>query len=860
MKKPPRIGRWILSVINRKSNREIVLGDFEEFYNEIRSDRGGLYAAIWFYVQAFKSIPRFLLTSVYWEVVMFKNYLKIALRNILKHKGYSFINIFGLALGMACCIFIYIWVQDELAYDEYNENIKSIYRLEQDYYYSGEAYHIAVTPTASAPYFKEKIPEIVNSCRLKNVEVLVSNGENKFYESNVVGIDSTYLEMFTFEFLKGDKLSALDNPFSIIINDEIAHKYFGDDDPFGKTLTINNKYDFIVTGVFKKFPHNVSYSFAIAFPFSFCKEVGEYSKGWYSNYLTTFIQLASNVNGQDVNRKLTAALREVRPEFTNDYIAAPLSRLHLYSYFGFGHSTGDIQYIYIFSAIAVFVLLIACINFMNLSTAKSANKAKEIGMRKVVGAMRSSLIKQFFGESLLLSFIGLILALGIVALLLGEFNELTGKEVQSSILSNRIFLVGIIVITVVTGILAGIYPALYLSSFKPVLVLKGLKTLRIKNSSLRKILVVTQFSLSVFLIIATIVVYKQITFIKEKDLGYDKENLVYLEMRGDINKNYNVIKSEFEHTQGVASVSAAIDPPYNIGSNAGGAEWDGKDPDQEVLVGINFVDYNYCKTMGIEILEGREFLSEFPADEISDIDTIGGVLVNEEVVKLMGLDNKSAIGARFDFFSQGKIIGVMKDFNFTSVKKVIEPVAMGLVPGNLQYIILRLNPGNLQETISNLEKSWNSVVTDYPFECKFVDSDLDRMYRRETRMLGLLRYFSILAVVIACLGLFGLASFSAEQRTKEIGIRKVLGASEIKLAYLLSREFIVLIAIANVVAWSFAYYGSTKWLDDFAYRINISPVFFLVAGLLSLVIAIVTVSYQAIKAARANPIDSLKYE
>ena len=792
---------------------------------------------------------------------MIKNYFKIALRNLMRHKGYSFIHISGLAIGMACCILIFMWVQDELSFNSYHKNADNIYRVEQDQKYSEGTFHINVTPYPCAPVFKDKIPEVVNACRIDQTEILFRYKDKAFYETEVVGVDQTYFEMFNSEFIKGNPSTALIQPYSIVINDEIAEKFFGREDPIGKTVSINNKHDFIVTGVFKKLPHNVSLDFQIAFPFEFFKDLGSYVDTWDFNNIYTFVQLNPNANFNSVSKKITSIKREYSPDSTTNFALDQLSQMNLYSRFGFGQSTGNIKYVYMFSVIAIIVLLIACINFMNLSTARSANRAKEIGLRKVVGVNRSGLIAQFFGESLLLSVIGLIGALIIVVLLLSEFNELTGKEIAISSLSNSSFMIGILLITISTGLIAGIYPALYLSSYKPVSILQGDKTKGKKSSFFRKTLVVVQFSLSVFLIISTIVVYSQIVFMKDKDLGYNKENLIFVNMKGDLYKNYEAIKSEFIKTRGVISVSGSSYPPHRITANGGGAEWDGKDPNQHVLIGANFVDYNYCSTMNIKILEGRDFSEEFPGDLVANDDTVGGFLVNEKVVKAMGLNNKQAIGARFDNFGcSGKIVGVMKDFNFKPVNTKIEPIAFALVPSQLQYIIVQLAAGSVFNSLNNLEQAWEKVEPNYPFDFKFLDEELDGMYRTEKRMLGLLKYFSIFAIIIACLGLFGLAAFSAEQKTKEIGIRKVLGASELNLTYLLCREFVILVAIANLIAWVFSYYASAKWLEDFAYRIEITPSFFLIAGLLSVVIAIITVSYQSIKAALANPIESLKYE
>ncbi|MFC2082268.1 ABC transporter permease, partial [Bacteroidota bacterium] len=770
---PPKLAAWILSRFVYKGENTEKLGDLEEGFWMKAEDEGILQAKLWYWWMVILVIPVSLKNYFTWGGIMFKNYLKIAFRNILRQKGYSFINISGLALGIACCIFIFMWVNDELSYDNYNKNIDNLYRVEQDYYYEDQTFHINVTPTAAGPAYKDKIPEVLNACRINRAEILLGYNEIQFYESNVRLIDSTFMEMFTLDLLKGDKHSALDQPTSIIINDEIAKKYFGNEDPMGKTLSVNNEHDFIVTGIFKKLPHNVTISFEIAIPFEYSEDLAYYAEGWGNNYLLTFLQLVPNADIQSVNKKLTDIFKENLSNRTNDIIVSPLSRLHLHSYFGYIQSAGAIQYVYMFSIIAVIVLLIACINFMNLATARSANRAKEIGIRKVVGAKRGSLIKQFYTESFLLSVIAAIFSICIVLLLLDQFNELTDKEIEFSIFGNWYLLGGILLITLITGFTSGSYPAVFLSKFKPVSVLSGSKKKGAKNANFRRILVVVQFTLSIFLIVATIVVYKQMLFIQEKDLGYDKENLVYIEMRGEVPNKYRSIKSEFQKTPGVIDISASNHPPYRIASNSGGADWDGKDPNQRVLVSVNFVDYNFCETMGIELLEGRGFQENFPADELTDTDTVGGVLINEEMVKTMGMDNKSVIGARFDFFSNGNVIGVMKDFHFATVKNQIEPLAMGLAPDFMEYMIIRLQKGNPRETLNNLQKSWNRVVADYPFEYKFLDEDIEKMYRSETRMLGLLNYFAILAIVIASLGLFGLASFMAEQRTKEFGVRKV---------------------------------------------------------------------------------------
>ena len=855
---PSKLAKKLLSFFLKGKENSEKLGDLEEGFRIKAKEENSAKAKLWYWGQTITTVPICIKNSIIWGWIMFKNYLKIAFRNISKQKGYSFINIIGLALGIACCIFIFVWVHDELSFDSYNTNLENLYRVEQEFNYNGESFHVNVTPTGAAQQFKDNIPEVINACRVNKGEILLGYNGIKFYESNAVAIDSTFLEMFTIDFIRGDKHTALDQPFNIIISDVIAQKYFGNEDPIGKTLTISSKYDFVVTGVFAEFPHNVSVSFDIAVPFEFSKNAFPYYER--GNYLLTYLQLVPGVDITSINQKITDVVHKFDSRARHDVIAAPLADQHLYSYFGFGKPTGAIRYIYMFSIIAIFVLLIACINFMNLATARSANRAKEIGIRKVVGARRKGLINQFYIESLLISVIATAFSIIIVVLLMDQFNEITGKDISLSIFNNGYLITGIIAITLITGLASGSYPAVFLSAFKPASVLSGPKHKGSKNANFRKVLVIIQFTLSVFLIIATMVVYNQMLFIKSKDLGYDKENLIYMEMRGDLTNSYQSIKNKFRNIPGVIGVSAASHSPYRITSNAAGADWDGRDPDKRVLVNMNYVDYNFCKTMGIELVEGRDFSEEFPGDVISDTDTVGGILINEEMAKIMGMDTKSVIGARFDFFSYGKIIGVMKSFHFTTIKSQIEPLAMGLRPQRLKYIIVRLQRGNPHAVIDHMQKSWSSVVTDYPFEYKFLDEDIDNMYKSDSRMLALLEYFAILAIVIACLGLFGLASFMAEQRTKEFGVRKVLGASNYSLVALICMEFFKLVIISNIIAWPVTYYFTQQWLDDFAYKVNIGFTIFLITGFLSLIIALITVGYQALKAANTNPVKSLKYE
>ncbi len=787
---------------------------------------------------------------------MLKNYIKIALRNIRKHPGYSIINIAGLAIGLACCLFILIWVLDELSYDKFHENAPYLYRVEENQYYSGRVYHVTVTPYPLAPALKADFPEIIEATQYVGVGgQLIRYGEKAFFENGMTAVAPAFFRMFTFPFVKGDSRTALDDPFSMVISEEIAEKYFGDEDPIGKAFSINNKYDMKVTGVMKNVPNNSYLQFDIVLPYSLLEKVGAVSDNMGSNSIATFVQLQKGASLQQVNEKIRGFIKKHVPDSVTELELALYSRIHLHQYFGYGRDMGQIKYVYVFSLIAFFVLMIACINFMNLSTARSAKRAKEVGLRKVIGALKNHIIRQFYGESVIYAFIALAFAVVLVALLMSPFNNLSGKELSLDILGNWQIILGFIGVTLFTGIVAGSYPALFLSSFQPVSVIKGsLKSGR-GSSLFRRILVVVQFALSIFLIIGTVIVYNQLHYMKNRDVGYDKEHLVYVPMRGQTGRFYTALKDALVRDPRILNVSGSIHRPSRIGSNSGGAEWEGKDPDQVVLIGMSGVDYDYIETVGIELTEGRSFSKEYGTDQTE------AFIVNEEVAKLM--EKESVVGERFSFVGrEGKIIGVMKNFHFESFRNKIEPLAIYMQPPEqgFSYTLIRIPSKNISASLDFVRETWQKVVPNFPFEYRFLVDDFEYYYRSEERMGDLLKYFSVLAVFIACLGLFGLASFTAEQRTKEIGIRKVLGASAPQITLLLCREFFVLVLLANIISWPTAYFVMKNWLQDFAYRTSLGVFTFVLTMVLALVIALLTVSFQAVKAAIANPVDALKYE
>ncbi len=790
---------------------------------------------------------------------MIKTFFRLASRNILKHKGFAFINIFGLAIGLTASLLILLWILDELSYEKYNLNAENIYRVEEDQFYSGERYHVTVTPHPSGPVWKEKIPEIREQTRIYRLpRILFRQEEKVFFESSIVGADSGLFKVFTMPFVLGDPETALRSPNSIVLTEKLAAKYFGESNPLGKIITLENKLQFMVTGVMKDLPKNSIFTFEGVIPYSFLRKIGATDDYWGNNSIFTFVLLEKDSDMEAVNKKLTDVVLEYLPETTTKYVLFPLLDIHLHAQFGFEISKGPVIVVYIFSLIALFVLLIACINFINLSTAKATGRAKEIGIKKVTGADQKTLIMQFMLESLFLVSIALVLALILVGLALPLFNNISGKNFILHDLFQLKFIISVIAVGLLAGFLSGVYPALYLSSFNPVAVLKGESVSGKGNVRFRQILVVIQFTLSILIAVAAVFMYLQLKHLQNKDLGFDKENLICIPMAQDMKPKYYSLKSELLKEPLVQGVTAARSNPVMIGSNSGGASWEGKDPEKHVLIGTNAVDYDYLETMKMKLESGRDFSREFVSDLAKD--TIGNFLVNEEVVKIMGVDE--AVGKSFSFMGlNGRIVGILKNFNFKGADQPIEPMAFALTgPEYLNFILIRLTPGNIPEALKTAEKVWKNVLPEYPFDYSFIDEDYDNLFRAQLRLTRLLKYFTILAVIIACLGLYGLSAYSTERRTNEIGIRKVMGAGTLTILYSMVKEYLLLVVIALVIALPAGWIIVDNLLKQFASRIDLSILIFAGIAAGSLIIALVTVTFQAVKASLINPAEALKVE
>jgi putative ABC transport system permease protein len=774
-----------------------------------------------------------------------------------KFKGYTFINIAGLAIGIACCILILLWVREELSFDGFHEKADRLYRIvEQQYYAGGELFPVAVTPAPLAPALKEEIPEIVDAARItRSPRLLIRYGERMFYESDIALADPSFLAMFDFPLTKGDPGTALNKLNSIILSESMAQKYFGDEDPVNRVLKIGNMYDLTITGVVKDVPPNSHLQFNFIIPFEIMKMAGDPLDQWGNNSYFTYVELAENADTYAAQEKITGFLKKHIPETSTTLHLQPLKRIHLYSDFTAdvsGH--GDIKYVFIFSLVALFVLFIACINFMNLTTARSSNRAKEVGMRKVTGAHKADIVKQFLGESMLFVFVAFLFALGIVLLLLPAFSNLSGKQLSLFTGESWDLFAALIGVAILTGLISGSYPVLYLSSFQPVTVLKGALKSGPRSSTFRRVLVVVQFSLSIFLIIATSVIHSQLEYIRNKKLGYNKEHVIYMRIGMNAVRYYEPYKREALTNPDILGISWSHQLPAYIVNSTSSVNWTGKDPNESILIHNTAIDYDFIDTMNMEIVDGRDFSREFPTDEKE------AFILNEEAAKLLGED--SPVGKPFTLWEiKGKVIGVVKNFHFKSLNTHVEPLVIRLLkPQPYSYMFIRIRGENVTGSIKYLEKTWRDIATVFPFEYQFLDEYYDRTYRAEQRMGTLFNGFTTLAIFIACLGLLGLASFMAEQRTKEIGIRKILGASVSNIILLLSREFVLLVTISNILAWPLAYYLMNKWLENYAYHAAINLFFFFASAFAALGIALLTVSYQAFRAASSDPIDSLRYE
>jgi putative ABC transport system permease protein len=787
--------------------------------------------------------------------VMLKNYFKVAFRNLLRNKGFSVINILGLAIGMASAVIILLWVRNEVSYDRFHANDKRLYEVWENDLRDGGLQSGVSTPQLMGPALKKDYPEIESAARIGwNQYILFGYGE-KHLKANGTWADPSFLTMFSFPLLKGNPKTALIDPYSVVITEKMAKRLFGDENPMGKLLKFDNDNIFKVTGLMKDQPNNTQFDFEFLNSSAFLESKGWMDADWTDISIRTFVLLKPNTNLADVNSKIKGIVQKYSEgRSKSEMFLYPVNQLRLYSKFENGTPVGGrIETVRIFSLIAVFILIIACINFMNLSTARSEKRAKEVGIRKVAGALKRSLIAQFLIESIIISSIAGLFAILIVQLCLPAFNQLTQKQLFIDY-GNMYFWMAAVGFILFTGTLAGSYPAFFLAAFKPVTVLKG--SFKKVNALVtpRKVLVVSQFTFAIILVICTIIVVQQIKYAQGRKSGYDKNNLAYIFLEGDIQKNYALIKNELLSSGTAVSITQTMAPLTQSWSAGSSLNWQGKDPNSRISFDRSTTDAGLVKTSGLELVAGRDIdIVAYPSDSTA-------CLINESAVKVMKFDNP--IGQLvFDDPINWHIVGVIKDFILQSPYEQTRPIIFkGPKYGRNVMNIKFNNENTTAQNIASSEKIFKKYNPAYPFEYHFIDEEYARKFSDQQLVATLAALFAGLTIFISCLGLFGLATYMAENRIKEVGVRKILGASITNIATLLSRDFVKLVFLAIVIASPIAWYLMEKWLQGFDFRIHIRWSVFVLAGTTAIGIALITVSFQAIKAAIANPVTSLRSE
>lgn len=818
--------------------------------------------------------------------IMFRNYFKIAIRSLSKHKFYSFINVAGLAVGLACCMLIALFVGDELSYDRHHEHKDQIYRVVRHGSFNGNEFHFSVNPAPLASALVEELPEVEKAVRFRSRGTYLVTTDamtESFKENRLIFSDPDFFQIFSVPLIEGNPETALKDPMSLAISKSMASKYFGQEDPMGKTMTLDGDEEYHVTAVYEDMPTNSHLQFDFLMSMSSLEE--SKNTEWLSNNFFTYFLLKEGVDAKDFEQKLNdMAERYMEPEImayigksleefkaAGNYVVfniQPLKDIYLHSNFIFDIGpTGDITYVYLFAAVAIFILVIACINFMNLSTARSSNRAKEVGVRKVLGSFRSHLIKQFLLETILLCLLAFVIAIALASMAIPFFNDLAGKSIEIP-LASPLFYGAIFLCALFIGLLAGVYPAFFLSAFKPINVLKGKLALGTGSGLIRSSLVIFQFFISILLIIATATVYQQLNFIQNKKLGFAKDQVLIIGDAYMLNEKLDAFKKEIERLPQITSASLSGYLPVHGYNRSDISFWeDGHEPSQNNMVNMQIwkVDEDYISTLGMELIDGRNFNEELASDS-------NAIILNEAAFRAYGFkksgDNHSLLTFHFDgetgvvskdVYDKYNVIGVVKDFHFESMKENISPVGLSL-GRNTSVITAKFATEDVQSVLASVEDTWKKFAPELPFNYSFLDSDFGTMYKTEKRVATVFTVFSGLAVFIGCLGLFALAAFMAEQRTKEIGIRKVLGASVSGIVFMLSKEFSKLIIVAFGIAVPLAWWASSQWLSNYSYKVDIGLGLYFVAGLIAFVIAWLTVGYQSIKAARSNPVNSLRSE
>ena len=852
---PPYLAKKLLSFMRRYSEEYSSGGDLVEEYRGIAKERGKCVAYLWYWCQVLYAIPTYILLQIEFGGTMFKNYLKIALRNIRRNKGYSFINISGLAVGLACFILISLWINFEISYDRFRKNSNELYQvINEKLLPNGDILFSQHHPWPLAHALKTERREIRNVCRSVEWKEYVLGTKDKRFLEKVRLVDPAFLEMFTVEFVQGNSKTALSQPNSIILTENMAGKLFTDEDALGQEIRLGKNMSLLVTGIMKEIPENSFLDSRCLIPITLFRELGlNINNKWGGGNCFVYIHLEKNVNRKIFEAHIRDTYKKYAPNWAAYKLTLrPITRIHLYGLNG----GGPIVYVYIFSGLSVFILLLAMVNFTNLTTARSALRAKEIGVRKTVGAYRQQLTKQILIESILVTVFSGCLAVGIAYFLLPVLNQLTGVRIGFDFNGEMaLFLTGIVILT---GVISGIYPAFILSSMNPVRAIKGAIKLGKNSLLLRIVLIAFQFSLSIFMIITMIGVNKQLKYLKTKELGYNRDNIISMELVREIDGKYPTIRTEFMRNPNILSMtrsSSRMDTAYTTGpSDPSCLTWEGQSSDTVMpKTHLMRVDPEFIETFKIDMANGRFFSNEFSNDQSES------VVINETALKEMDL--KFPVGKRITLWNENyRIIGVIKDFHFYSLHDEIQPLIFIHKYAEFKNIFIRINSQNLPETVKSIQKKLKEIAPGYIFDLKFLDEDLHNVYITEQRMATATRYFSFLAISISCIGLLGMISFSTRQRTKEIAIRKVLGASVGNIVPQLFKETLICVIAANIVACPIAYFVLRGWLQNYAYHATPGICIFILSATLTLALSFLSVGWNVLKASTANPVDSLRYE
>ncbi|MGA0556383.1 ABC transporter permease [Larkinella sp. VNQ87] len=874
---PPRWAHWLLTRLHPAETLEEVEGDLDELYAYWHQRTGKTQATLRYVLNVVSVLPPWVRRRqrneeyhhpFFLHPAMLRNYFKIAVRTLNKHRLYSFLNIGGLAIGLACCLLIALYVYDELSYDRFNANYKDIYRVVEKQKQADGIYDVAVTPGPLAASLANDFPEIRQTTRVGRWSGLLSQGRQAVEAQDMLIVDPSFFTLFSFPLLAGNPATVLRGPDEVIFSEAMAERFFGADwarrNVVGQVVQLNAQQNLKLVGIAQNPPTRSNLQFDVLLPFKWLEKNDEWSMKWNSNSYHTYVQLrpdAADLPGDPAlfADKIRDRLKQYNNQVETQLLLQPLSEIYLYSDFAFNTDFGKrsaIAYVRIFVAVGLIVLLIAAINFINLTTARASGRAREVGVRKTVGAQRLSLIGQFMSEVFLMTTLAVVVALLLAEGFLPVFNDLADKTIQIPY-QEPVFWAALAGLMGIVSLLTGLYPAFFLSSFRPAVVLKGLFNVP-TGRNFRQSLVVGQFVLAIVMVIGTTFVYKQLTYMQTAKLGFDQSQLLHVRLKGELRGKAWLFKKQVEQLPGVARASLTTGNLVDM-MNSAFIEWEGQAPKDEVLITNMNIDTDFLATTGMKISAGRNFSTRMSSDTSG---VLGAYLINETAVKRMGWTPASALGKRLKHWGQeGRVIGVVQDFHFRPLRIAIEPFIFRFQPSNPYFnLLIKTEPGAVSTTLSKIAALYKKLEPGNPISYGFVDQDLDAQYRAEHRVGRIILYFSVLTILIACLGLFGLATFTAEQRTKEIGIRKVLGASVAGIVALLSKDFLKLVLMALLIASPVAWYAVNEWLKNFAYKTDLSWWVFALAGLLAVAIALLTVSFQSIKAALMNPVKTLRSE